>query len=350
MNSTVSKGGQNSYVEQAMEIIIGAAVLFFVIRFFYVMGRAKSTSEKNSSDGREIYSLCKARGMDVSDIHSVEHDPRAMGLVKERLSKISVAGRNEGRARNEMIADCIHAIWQRKEKSFVAYSIMNWGVSHGLPQFDRYINGFTKGDPLSISEEDIDDIYSFKVLSAEVGFFGRGNPITYIPDEVFMLPNLECLYFGKGGYPENFSVELERIPESIQKAKKLKYLHLQYCGLTELPRHIFTPWLEELKIGGNDIKIIPDGIENATSLRMLTAWMNDLEYVSEKIGTLRNLKRIDFSANPNLKLPKSIVNLGEMDEMYIDEDLPHLTTEQLAWLKKNNSFIREVEEDDEIPF
>lgn len=333
-----------------MEIIIGAIVLFFVVRFFYVMGRAKSVGEKNSSDGREIYSLCKARGMDVSDIHSIEYDPKSMALVKERLSNITKTGRGQGRARNEMISDCMYDVWRRKEASFIVYSVINWGVSHGLPQFERYANSFTKGDPLSISEEDIEAIQELKVLSAEVGFFGRANPITYIPDEVFLLPKLECLYFGKGGYPENFSVELERIPESIQRAKNLKFLHLQYCGLTELPRHIFTPWLEELKLGGNDIKIIPDGIENATSLRMLTAWMNDLEYVSEKIGTLKHLKRIDFSVNPNLKLPSSIVNLGEMEEMYIDEDLPSLTSDQLAWLKKNNSFIRNVEEDDEIPF
>lgn len=333
-----------------MEIIIGAVVIFFIVRFFYVMGRAKSTSEKSSSDGREIYSLCKAKGMDVSDIHSIEYDPRAMALVKERLSKITAAGRSSDRARNEIIADCMHAIWQRKEKSLVAYVVINWGIDHGLPQFEHFTNRFTKGDPLSISEDDIGEVYGLKTLSAEVGFFGRKDPITYIPDEVFMLPNLECLYFGRGGYPENFSVELKGIPESIQEAKKLKSLHLQYCGLTELPRHIFTPWLEELKIGGNNIRIIPDGIENATSLRILTAWMNDLEYVSEKIGTLKSLTRIDLMANPNLRLPKSIVNLGEMEEMYIDEDLPDLTPEQLAWLKKNNSFIRDDEPDNEIPF
>lgn len=333
-----------------MEIIIGAVVIFFVVRFFYVMGRAKSISQKNSSDGREIYSLCKAKGMDVSDIHSVEYDPRAMALVKDRLTRITATGRSSDRARNEIIADCMHAIWQRQEKSLVAYVVINWGIDHGLPQFKYFTNRFTKGDPLSISEDDIEKVYGLKTLSAQVGFFGRKDPTTYIPDEVFMLPNLECLYFGVGGYPENFSVNLKGIPESIQKAKKLKSLHLQYCGLTELPRHIFTPWLEELKIGGNNIKIIPDGIENAKSLRMLTAWGNDLEYISEKIGTLKSLVRIDLTGNPNLRLPKSIVNLGEMEEMYIDEDLPDLTPEQLAWLKKNNSFIRDDGPDNEIPF
>lgn len=83
---------------------------------------------------------------------------------------------------------------------------------------------------------------------------------------------------------------------------------------------------------------------------MLTVWMNDLEYVSESIGYLKNLKRLDLMSNPRLKLPNSIINLGDMEEMYIDEDLPGLTQEQLAWMKKNNSFIRQPEENDEIPF
>lgn len=322
-----------------MEFIIGAIALFFVVRVFYVLGRAKSDSERKASDGIEIYSLCKAKGMDISDIHSVEHDPRAMGLVKEYLSKVTASQQEFGRTKNDMISSCIYEVWQQKQKSHIVYAIIHWGISHGLLQFKKYINSFTRGDPLSISNECINDVYNIKVLSAEINFFGNCTQITFIPDEVFMLPNLERLHFGKGGYPENFAVNLENIPASIQQAKKLKYLHLQYCGLTELPRHIFTPWLEELKVGGNDIKIIPDGIANAMSLKMLTAWANDLEYVSEKIGTLKNLKRIDFCGNPNIKLPESIVNLGKMEEMYIDSGLPSLTPEQLTWLNENDILL-----------
>ena len=311
-----------------MGVIIGTIALFFVVRFFFVLGRAKSESERKSSDGREIYSLCKAKGMDISDIHSVEYDPRAMDLVKEHVSKVTATQQEFGHTRNDIIARCIYEVWQHKQKSYIVYVVIHWGINHGFLQFKEYINSLTKGDPLSISNECINEVYNMKVLSAEIGFFGHGNQVTFIPDEVFMLPNLECLYFGKGGYPENFAVNLENIPATIQHAKKLKYLHLQYCGLTELPRHIFTPWLEELKVGGNDIKIIPDGIANAVSLKMLTAWMNDLEYVSEKIGTLKNLKRIDFYGNSNIKLPKSIVNLGKMEEVYIDRGLPSMTPEQ----------------------
>ena len=284
------------------------------------------------------------------DIHSVEHDPRAVAWVKERISEIKSSGQNVGRSRNDLIASCMYDAWRRKEKARIVGVIMNWGVKHGLHQFGGFINSFTKGDPFSISDDDIDSVYNLKVLSAEVGIFGTGVPITSIPDEVFMLPKLECLYFGKGGYPEYFAVELDGIPDSIKNAKNLKFLHLQYCGLKELPRHIFTPWLEELKLGGNDIKIIPDSIESATSLRMLTVWMNDLEYISEKIGGLKNLKRLDLLSNSHLKLPNSIINLGDMEEMYIDEGLPSLTQEQLVWMKKNNSFIRQPEANDEIPF
>jgi hypothetical protein len=281
--------------------------------------------------------------MDVHDIHTVEYDPRALAWAKERLSELNRSRQNVGQSRNALIATCVFDAWKRKEKAFIVYAVMNWGVMHGLPQFEKFLNSFTKGDPISISDDDMEKVYNLETLSAEVGFFGRDKPITSIPDAVFRLPKLERLYFGKGGYPEYFCVALEGIPESIKEARSLKYLHLQYCGLKELPRHIFTPWLEELKIGGNDIRIIPDSIGCAKSLRMLTAWQNDLEYVSEKIGDLKNLKRLDLCINPGLKLPNSIINLGDMEEMCIDEDLPGLTSEQRAWIKRNN--VRDVSSD-----
>jgi hypothetical protein len=331
--------------------IIGAVILLFIVRLFYVFGKAKSKRDRISFDSCEIYSLCKSKGMDVNDIRSVEFDLRAMAWVKERLSALNRSPHSVGQPRNALIANCVYDAWKRKEKSFVVYAVMNWGVTHGLPQFVEFLNSFTKGDPFSISDDDMEKVYNLETLSAEVGIFGRDKPITSIPDAVFRLPKLERLYFGKGGYPEYFSVALEGIPESIKEARSLKYLHLQHCGLKELPRQIFTPWLEELKIGGNDIKIIPDSIGCAKSLRMLTAWNNDLEYISEKIGDLKNLKRLDLGQNPCLKLPNSIIKLGEMEDIYIDENLPGLTSEQRAWIKRNMyRDVRETESNEDIPF
>jgi hypothetical protein len=330
-------------------IIIGAVVFLFIIRLFYVLGQMKTNSRKTSSDGIEIYSICKSKGMNVHDIHSIENDPRAVTWVKERLSYIKASGQNVGRSRNDLIASCVYDAWRRKEKFHIASVVTNWGRKHGLPQFTNLSNNLTKDEPFSITDDEIDSVYDLKILSAEVGWFGTGDPITSIPDEVFMLPKLECLHFGEGGNFETFAVELDGIPDSIKNAKNLKFLHLQHCGLKEIPQYIFTPWLEELKLGGNGIKTIPDGIEAAKSLRMLTIWMNDLEYVPESIGDLINLKRLDLTYNPRLKLPNSIINLGDMEEMYIDEDLPGLTQEQLAWMKKNNSFIRQPEENEELP-
>ena len=333
-----------------MGIIVGAVALIFLVRLFYVLGRAKSNRERSSFDSREIYSLCKSKGMDVHDIHTVEYDSRAMAWVKDRLSEVNRSRENVSQPRNALIANCIFDAWKRKEKALVVYTVMNWGVMHGLPQFEEFLNSFTKGDPFSISDDDMEKIYNLETLSAEVGFFGRDKPITSIPDAVFRLPKLERLYFGKGGYPEYFFVALEGIPESIKEARSLKYLHLQYCGLEELPPHIFTPWLEELKIGGNNIKIIPNSIGCAKSLRMLTAWQNDLEYVSEEIGDLKNLKRLDLWMNPRLKLPNSIVKLGEMEDISIDEGLPSVTAEQRAWIMQNMyRGVSETETDEEMP-
>lgn len=213
------------------------------------------------------------------------------------------------------------------QKRRIVRSVVDWGLRFGLSQFRGYAH--------SLSDDEVDEVFSLKKLSAARGY-GSEEAITFIPDEVFLLPKLECLTLGKAGYPELYNVELATIPRAIGNSTSLKYLHLQYCGLNDLPSHTFTPVLKELKLGGNDIKIIPDGISRARSLTMLTAWMNDLEYISEEIGVLTNLKRVDLSGNPRLRLPHSIVNLGDMKELLIDEDLSGLTSEQTDWIQKNN--------------
>lgn len=286
--------------------------------------------------GPEVYRICYLRGMDVHDLQMIETDPDAMKRVRSAFEKDIQTRGNSGRSRNEIFADAMQHEHEYTLKDSVVRVVLMWAKNHSLAQFSSVSNIFDE-EYLHLSrrlpEQVVNTIYDLETVTAERAFM-EGPVITRIPDAVFRLPNLKTLIMGRGGYPELFNVQLENVPPAIAEAKKLESLHLQHCGLSELPSYIFTASLRELKIGGNDIKIIPNAIGKATNLEMLTAWMNDLEYISAEIGNLRKLKRIDIWGSKRLRLPESIVNLGKMDSLFI-ADAQGLTAAQFEWLRSN---------------
>lgn len=324
-------------------------IVVLLIEILSSKNQSKINLKTSNNGAQEVYRLCKLNGMDIDDIHLVERDPQAMQMVKKLVNEHGISEDDSNFSR--YVAECVQVVFCIKSTSMVVHPIIRWGLEHDLRQFSKYKKHFVAGNPLSMPVDYIFEVFNFRTVSAEIESFltidleseeefnsEETKTLTYIPDELFFLPNLEKLYFGSVSDFEFFQVDLNYIPESIKEAKNLKFLHLQYCGLKELPPHIFTPWLKELKIGGNQITVIPDSIENAESLEKLTAWGNKIRYISEKIGTLKHLKRLNLEANPeDLQLPKSIVNLGDMEELYIYYEGLNLTEEQLNWIKKNHS-------------
>lgn len=313
-----------------MGILIAIAIGAFFLRFFYMLGRAKNESARRSSEGVEIYSACKAMGMSVDDIRSVESDASAMAFAREQFArKRSEIARND---RSTLLAESVLEASVQKKARRIAYAVVGWGVEYGLEQFGEYIERFNYSKRLDLSASDIAKIHALTEVSARRGYGGSGT-ITELPPELFLLPNLKTLKLGEAGYPEFYDIRLTGFPETIGQTKTLRSMHLQYCGLTSLPECIFTPYLVELKLGGNNIREIPSYIARASSLKVLTIWINDLRIVSEEIGNVGSLKGLDLTSNPDLKiLPSSIVKLSSLEEIWLDEQSLELTPEQKEWL------------------
>lgn len=314
-------------------------------------------------NGPEVYRICKENGMDVHDLQMIELDAVAMKRVRDDFYTRVQGYENSGQTRSEIFADAM--LYEHKciLKDDVVRVVLMWAKRHGIAQFSP-ITDMISDEHLHqrrlLPQQVVNAVYELDTVNAARGYMEEP-VIQNIPDAVFQLPNLKTLIMGQGGYPELFHVELKEIPRAIEEATNLESLHFQHCGLTELPSYIFIPSLRELKIGGNDIKIIPDAISKAKNLEMLTAWMNDLEYISAEIGNLKKLKRIDIWGSERLRLPDSIVNLGKMDYLFI-ADAKDLTPAHVEWLRSNG--MREeaifhqpsrkpapvLDEDDDLPF
>lgn len=307
-------------------LLLGGA---FVLRLVYVAGQSKSATRAASSDSTEVYRLCHDRGMSFEDIQRVELQPRVMAWAKARFQELLSSGRS---SRTELMAQAVHEAWGRLKQDELCLTLIHWG--HIGRAKDGHTFHFRLKDPSTfpiVPDEIVAEIYALTSIWAD----GANT----LPDEIFDLPELEILYMGRAGYPE-ISGPLPPIPANIATCKTLKILHLQNCEIEEIPDAIFTPWLEELKLGGNRLKYIPDSISRATSLRLLTAWLNELEYVSPAIGELKCLRSIDFTGNRDLRLPESIVNLGKMENIWLDRDIA-LSDNQKAWLHENKDALLE---------
>ncbi len=189
-----------------------------------------------------------------------------------------------------------------------------------------------------MSDEDIDQVFHLEMVGAGRPDFETYKPVmTYIPEQLFLLPDLWFVSIGAPAI-KTVTARLDGVPETLRQAKKLKTLRLIRCGLTEMPSHMFAPNLEELILNYNEIKIVPDGISTCLKLRSFQIACNDLEYISEEIGSLRQLIALIVYDNPRLRLPDSITDLGEMERLGISKGLMTLTPAQLSWAEQNDAF------------
>lgn len=319
-----------------MEYIVGALVLAFVGRFFYVAGRAGRSAEIASSGAREIYEICKKKGMSPEDIQSVEYDTNAMRWAKGRFRELNGQNHKDGRPKNELMAESVYGAWLRRQRAHMVFPVIKWGLQHKMQEFDHLEDSSLDQDPFLLSDRDIDSIYWLESISglssSEVNQF---LPVRSIPSEVFLLPNLRHFSIG-GGMVRAIRGRIDGLPETIAQARNLRVLILYGCGLKEIPGFVFTPWIEEINLNNNKISVVPDAIGAARSLKALRLGGNDLEYISQALCSLENLKVLHAYGNPRLRLPDAIPNLGAMDELMIPDDLPSLTPAQRDWICASN--------------
>jgi internalin A len=159
-----------------------------------------------------------------------------------------------------------------------------------------------------------------------------GLPLKVLPSFVYDLRNLEVLAASRCG--------LQRLPNSVSRLSNLRVLSVGGNYLTSLPQNLFRLIkLESLNIGNNQLHEISASLCNLTNLRTLTLgsivydhsdrWQhyyygqentNHLRSLPDCIGSLKALKLLDLTACGLSKLPDSLRELLNLQELYLHEN------------------------------
>eukprot|EP01080_Neovahlkampfia_damariscottae_P005563 gene5563-9381_t len=118
------------------------------------------------------------------------------------------------------------------------------------------------------------------------------NKISKLPNEICQLPLQEFTVFRN---------QLTEIPDNIYELDQLKCLYLQQNQIKTLPDGMQKMInLEEIDLFENQLKNIPNWIGNLTHLKKLSLESNDLKILPGEIKLLRELVDLNVENNPNL--------------------------------------------------
>ena len=117
---------------------------------------------------------------------------------------------------------------------------------------------------------------------------------------------------------DSLSLWSKNVPSEIFKMDNLRYLFINNHKAEQdiLAKVENDSQLKTLIIYKNRAERISDNIQFFKNLQVLEVTSGNLKYISPKIGSLTQLKQIDFSNNPELKrLPGSIQKLQKLEEL-----------------------------------
>lgn len=168
------------------------------------------------------------------------------------------------------------------------------------------------------------------------------NQVEEIPVSITKLKKLEELNMSFTG--------LSKIPASIQNLKNLKVLELHGNKIRTLPVAIGKiPRLRELIVSKNEISKIPDAIGNCRRLSRLSAGENRIKAVSNELGNCTALTYLGLSRNKISTLPDSLGNCFTLQHLFLQrnkfDSIPEFVY-RLQWLSKlylNNNNLKEID-------
>ncbi|MDD9855846.1 MAG: leucine-rich repeat domain-containing protein [Gammaproteobacteria bacterium] len=117
-----------------------------------------------------------------------------------------------------------------------------------------------------------------------------------------------------------------RIPEKVfprdaDAILALRLLNLYGRELSYLPESIGNLTnLEHLYLGNNDLIVLPDSVGDLTNLKVLYLWRNYFSELPDSIGNLANLEVLDLDHNLLSVLPESIGNLTNLKCLHLESN------------------------------
>lgn len=88
--------------------------------------------------------------------------------------------------------------------------------------------------------------------------------------------------------------KIDKIPSWVDELDKLKYLKLTGNRFHRIDTLLTGLPLKYLDFGNNHLDSVPDYIDRFEDLEYLILWSNDLVYFSERLNTLKQLKKLDL--------------------------------------------------------
>lgn len=102
---------------------------------------------------------------------------------------------------------------------------------------------------------------------------------------------------------------LASIPEAAWRLPSLEGISLKDAGIASLPPFPVGSPLRHLRLGGNRLRVLPDGWQNLSELRELWLYNNPLDSLPSGLGTLSNLTTLSLENAGLSTLPASLPNL-----------------------------------------
>lgn len=149
-----------------------------------------------------------------------------------------------------------------------------------------------------------------------------------------------------------------KIKERIERVTKHGWnrLDLKNCGLKKIPQYIFDscPNLMIIDLSNdinseiierNQIEEIPESIQKLKKLTKLNLANNEIKEITESVGLLTNLKYLNLSNNKIKYLPPQVANLPNLDQLYLEGNpFDFLPPEIVARGKDSiRNFIKELD-------
>ena len=174
----------------------------------------------------------------------------------------------------------------------------------------------------------------------DVRFLFLQNPtFTKLPEAVFTFKNIENFAVQqRTHYGNKEKLPLEQIQEEIGQLKQLKSLHINGAAIRKLPESISNlSNLEQLSVGGCLLEAVPEGVFKLQKLKYLWLIKNLLTQIPKDID-LPSLENISLNDNQLKTLPASLAEQPKLKKI----DLKHNPWEALP---ENFNYIQAVELD-----
>lgn len=122
---------------------------------------------------------------------------------------------------------------------------------------------------------------------------------------------------------------------TVAEDSEIFSLNMSRQGLINIPPDVFAhEELKVLKLYGNHIDSIPDGIGNLKNLEKLYIGKNDLKYISPEIGKLKNLKLFSAQYNELTSLPDELTEISNLEQILVNQNHLRKLPDSIGRLKK----------------